>query len=104
MTTKLLQYILTGQLIRFYKTKEWKTLREIALKRDNYECQRCKKRGLYAKADCVHHVQYVKSVPTLALTLANLESLCNPCHNKEHNRLPNQKKAKSKRFVSEESW
>ena len=34
-----------NELWRFYKTKEWITLREKILKENNYECAECKKRG-----------------------------------------------------------
>ncbi|WP_036072049.1 HNH endonuclease [Paenilisteria rocourtiae] len=101
MTPKLYKLIQTNQLIKFYKSREWLELRLVALKRDNYECQRCKKKRRYRKADCVHHIKYVKEFPYLALTLSNLECLCNTCHNEEHDRLPNQKK---KEPINQERW
>ncbi|EAG5062204.1 HNH endonuclease, partial [Listeria monocytogenes] len=45
MTSKHYNLINTNQLMKFYKCKEWLSLRQEALKRDNYECQRCKKKG-----------------------------------------------------------
>ena len=35
-------------------------------------------------ADMVHHIKERTEYPELALTLENLISLCNACHNKEH--------------------
>ncbi|EAG6575944.1 HNH endonuclease, partial [Listeria monocytogenes] len=29
----------------FYKSKEWASIRKEVLKRDNYECQECKRQG-----------------------------------------------------------
>lgn len=95
-------FIETNQLMKFYKSREWKALRQEALKRDNYECQSCKRKGKYSKAQCVHHLKEVKVVPLLALTLDNLECLCNRCHNKEHDRYEAVRPVE--RFYSEERW
>ena len=99
---ELMNFIGSNQLMKFYKSREWKYVRLLALKRDNYECQQCKKRGKYSKAQCVHHKKEVRVVPLLALTLDNLESLCNRCHNKEHDRYQHVRKERP--FVSEERW
>ncbi|EEI9985213.1 TPA: HNH endonuclease [Listeria innocua] len=101
MTSKHYNLINTNQLMKFYKCKEWLSLRQEALKRDNYECQRCKKKGKQRQADCVHHIKYVKEFPAFALTLSNLECLCNQCHNEEHERLPNQQE---KKIINQERW
>lgn len=102
---ELMQYIYTDRLMKFYKSREWKALRLEALKRDNYECQACKRKGKYKKAQCVHHLKEVKIVPLLALTLSNLESLCNACHNKEHDRYGIKLREEGKqRFTNEERW
>ncbi|EUJ56429.1 HNH endonuclease [Listeria fleischmannii] len=104
MTPKLYKLIAADEMIKFYKSKEWRAVRADALQRDNHECQRCKRKGMFSPADCVHHIKYVKDCPYLALTLCNLESLCNQCHNEEHGRLPNQKKAKSNSNIFKERW
>ena len=68
-----------NELWRFYKTKEWITLRERILKENNYECAECKKRGRITRYDVkpdgtkvlistVHHVQFVRKHPELALS------------------------------------
>lgn len=103
MRKELLDLIREGKLMKFYKSREWRELRLIALTRDNNECQMCKKKGRYQKADCVHHIKEVKPYPLLALTLDNLMCVCNQCHNEIHDRLGRQEKAK-KRFQNEERW
>ncbi|WP_241747211.1 hypothetical protein [Lysinibacillus sphaericus] len=52
---ELIAFILSGELMKFYKSKEWMDLRLDALKRDNYECQSCKAAGRYHMAENVHH-------------------------------------------------
>ncbi len=79
----------------FYELKEWRKLRKEVLKLDKYECQMCKDIGLYKKSDTVHHINYVKLHPELALSKyyvdsegnmkRNLVSLCHNCHEKAHN-------------------
>lgn len=66
----------------FYLTKAWRELREVALARDNYLCQRCfKKKNKLISADMVHHIKPRLRFPDLALVLENLISLCWGCHN-----------------------
>lgn len=68
----------------FYKSTAWKHKRKHILRRDNYECQKCKREGRYSKATDVHHVKRLDNHPEFALTDDNLESLCPACHNREH--------------------
>ncbi|QJT71683.1 putative HNH endonuclease [Psychrobacillus phage Spoks] len=98
----LYKLIVTGQLINFYKSREWRDLRQIALRRDNYECLIHKRKGKYHKAECVHHIKEVKPHPHMALTLSNLMCLCNACHNEVHGRVGSQHKDKP--FTNEERW
>lgn len=85
---------------KFYDSREWKQLREEVKRRDNYECQECKRNGL-VKIDTneysekarrkkiqlvVHHKQELEEHPELALEIDNLETLCVECHNREHGR------------------
>jgi 5-methylcytosine-specific restriction enzyme A len=102
MTQELIQFIREDKLMKFYKSREWRTLRLEALRRDNNECQMCKDQGKYHKAECVHHIKEVKDYPMLALTLDNLMCLCNKCHNKVHDRLSIREKKKI--FINEERW
>lgn len=68
----------------FYKTRVWIEKRKEILKRDNYECQKCKSRGKAKRASAVHHIKHYKTHKHLALVNSNLISLCNSCHNEEH--------------------
>lgn len=107
MNPKLLEYIRTDNLMKFYKSREWRELRLKVLKRDNHECQMCKRKGKYRKADCVHHIKEVKDFPMLALSFNNLMCLCNQCHNEVHDRLKDavrNPKPKKMEFTNEERW
>lgn len=72
------------QIKQFYMSSAWKKVKEQALRRDHYECQRCKKKGIAEPATVVHHKKYLRDRPDLALTLDNLECLCSECHYREH--------------------
>lgn len=85
----------------FYNSALWLGKRSKALERDNNECQKCKAKGLYSKADCVHHKEHLRDRPDLALTDSNLISLCNSCHNEEH---PEKFNNKPKPLLNEERW
>jgi len=98
---ELIQFIINGELMKFYKSKEWMALRQKALKRDNFECQMCKDAGRYHKAENVHHLKEVKTHPHLSLTLGNLQCLCITCHNEVHDRLEVTRKDK---FYQDERW
>ncbi|EJR76684.1 hypothetical protein IK7_04757 [Bacillus cereus VD156] len=85
---------------KFYDSTAWRRCRELALIRDNYRCQECMKHDplIPVPADMVHHIKERNEYPELALTLDNLISLCNACHNKEHPEKGGGKK-KSKRKI-----
>lgn len=101
-TEEIVKLIQLNNLMKFYKSKAWLTLRKKALKRDNYECQMCKKKGKYHKAENVHHIKEVKQHPEQALHLDNLLSLCIKCHNEIHDRLDQQQK--KPKFMNKERW
>lgn len=90
----------------FYTSSLWLKVRAEALERDNYECQMCKLRGEYARADTVHHIKHLKDRIDLGLTLSNLISLCFDCHNLEHPEKVEamNKNNKRKGFYVEERW
>lgn len=107
------QLIEEDKLYKFYKCKEWRQLSEAVMKENNYECQHCKKRGFHTPARSVHHVQWVRRHPRLALsrtyiyngvTYNNLIPLCEDCHNKEHDKGKGWKKENKNKFVNEERW
>lgn len=105
-----------GQIYKFYKSKEWIELRNEVMRDDHYECQHCLKRGIYTRAEMVHHVNEVRKRPDMALTKEytdaitkekkrNLVSLCNSCHELEHDRFENiRAKHGTEKFTNEERW
>lgn len=96
----------------FYHTEDWKELKQEVLDELHYECQECLKKGIYTRADCVHHVNEVKHRPDLALSKyytdhegkqhRQLIPLCNTCHNIVHDKLG--KWQRKDRFSNEERW
>jgi 5-methylcytosine-specific restriction endonuclease McrA len=105
--------ISSDRIEQFYQTQDWKELRAAVLDYYHHECQECLKKGIYSKADCVHHVNEVRQNPALALSRwytdpktgknqPNLVPLCNQCHNNVHDKLGEwQRKDK---FQNEERW
>lgn len=77
----------------FYQSAAWKRTRQTVIKRANGLCERCKAAGLYVPGVIVHHKEYItpNNVHDASVTLdpANLEYLCEDCHNKEHKAKPN---------------
>lgn len=77
-------------IVGFYENKLWRRLRREVLRADKYECQICKGKGYYTKANHVHHINYVRKHPELALEThykdndgnikRNLISVCKNCH------------------------
>lgn len=117
------QLIREDRLIKFYQSPAWRALRKQALTRDNFECQECKRKGrvvstpMHTPGDPqgnaprgrnknslhVHHIKEIKDYPELALVITNLETLCQPCHNKVHDRFTTSSN-KTFRFWVEERW
>ena len=106
---KIRELIAEDKLYRFYKSTEWKALRDKILKENHYECEWCRDRGQISKAETVHHVQYVKNHPDLAMSefywfkgkrYRNLIALCHDCHDKAHERM----RYRKKKCVNEERW
>lgn len=110
------------EIWRFYKHPEWIALKEQILKENHYECRICKNSGIITRYDTdkdgnkvllstVHHVQWLKKYPELALSRTyewngkeypNLIPVCKACHNKCHKEKGF--KNKNKRFWTEERW
>ena len=114
LSRKHLEWIKAGELMKFYKCKEWKKIRQQAIERDNHECQHCRKNGKVTtrstitrhgkpmKMD-VNHIKPVKEYPHLALTLDNLEYLCVDCHNIADGK-DKMIHGGQPKFVNEERW
>ena len=69
---------------KLYQTKQWRVLRERALLRDTFTCQRCKcmlKRGKsHPQSAVVHHIDAHKGDPDKFFDLDNLQAVCWSCH------------------------
>lgn len=64
---------------KFYKSKAWKDLRKLALRRDLFTCADC-----YGRAQEVHHEIELTSQnisdPNISLNINLLTCLCHDCH------------------------
>ena len=105
--------IASGDVHPFYVSAEWiaKTVEVRRLDRD--ECQICKERGRYSRADLVHHEKHVKKFPHLALDIyyideegqrkRNLRCVCKDCH--EYVCHPERlRRRKKTAFETQERW
>lgn len=68
---------------KFYHSKEWESVRQYILRRDNYLCVRCNAPGKE-----IHHKTYLTpeniNDPDISLNPDNLITLCRDCHMDEH--------------------
>ena len=97
----------------FYCSAIWHRKRDEILRRDRYECQICKSRGKYKRAELVHHVQHLKDRPDLALADTYpgedgqeqrlMICVCIECHDNvcHPDRMRKERKEK---FTTEERW
>lgn len=73
----------------FYRSAVWAACRDSYIAKRRGLCERCLARGLIRAGKIVHHKTYLTpeniSIPGIALNHANLELLCQDCHNAEHN-------------------
>ena len=74
--------------LQFYKSNEWKLMKDKKLQDEQYLCERCKK-----LATEVHHIKYIQTEEgwPLRLEYDNLEALCVDCHNYRHSRFQRRK-------------
>ena len=95
MTQKFLKWlqglIAAGDVHPFYVCAQWLSVSHyVRYELDHDECQYCKERGRFHRAELVHHEKYVKKFPHLALDIyyidsdgrkkRNLRSACKDCH------------------------
>lgn len=115
LTNWIEHLISIDRLDKFYHSRYFTQIKLEVLKEQHYECQRCKEYGKLTivkpsikRSGVVHHVQYVRKHPELALSKyyidkhgnkqRNLITLCNPCHEIVHERF---EKSES---LNEERW
>lgn len=112
------EYKTKEQKRKFYDSRHWKAMRNAVKRRDNYECQECKRNG-YVTIDTneyserakrkkialvVDHIKELEDYPELALDDENLETLCVRCHNKKHGRYFIFNKRKPTKWDGDEKW
>ena len=95
----------------FYVSKEWRRLRKQILRDDKAECFHCRAKGFYSKANTVHHINYLRIHPELALsrmyvddegiTKRNLICVCRECHETVCHP---ERLRKAKEQLNEEKW
>ncbi len=85
-------------------------IRDKIFKKYHNECTWCREQGKISKAETVHHIQWVKTHPELALQefytykgkqYRNLVPLCHDCHDRAHNRM---KYKQQKKLINQERW
>ena len=54
-TQQIQKWITDGELWRFYKTKEWISLKNAVLAAGHYECKICRQRGRITRYDIESH-------------------------------------------------
>ena len=64
-----------------YGHRRWRGLRARILLAAGWACARCDR-----TASVVHHVKPLRDRPDLAFEPSNLQALCGPCHEAEHER------------------
>jgi 5-methylcytosine-specific restriction endonuclease McrA len=70
----------------FLESWEWRTIRARALEKHGARCQACGRTARDGVIINVDHVQPRARFPELALTLDNLQILCEPCNHGKGNR------------------
>lgn len=72
----------------FYKSQAWKSIRDVAIRRDAYLCVDCMHEGRVTPAEEVHHIIPLTPEnihdPNITLALDNLVSVCRECHKARH--------------------
>lgn len=106
------------QKCSFYDSYAWRKLSKQIKKRDNNECQECKRKGEVFIDDkryserakrkkiqlVVHHIKELEHYPELALDEENLETVCVNCHNREHNRYFHHGNQNKNKWIEDERW
>lgn len=69
---------------KFYKSKEWNTVRQLAIVRDHALCKDCLDNNVITPYNTVHHVVPIKEDWSRRLDINNLICLCESCHQKRH--------------------
>lgn len=75
---------------KFYKSKPWRTFREIIINERGNKCQECGKVITESKFLQIHHIEELTPIniddTSITLNPDNVIVVCQECHNKIHNR------------------
>ena len=71
----------------FYKSKEWNSVRQLAIIRDHALCKDCLDKNTITSYNTVHHIIPIKEEWSKRLDIDNLICLCESCHQKRHNKM-----------------
>ncbi|GAB0481680.1 hypothetical protein KML24007_04260 [Alistipes indistinctus] len=66
---------------KFYQSTAWRDLRALKLEQSPL-CEECQRKGITTLAQMVDHVVPINQGGA-KLDMENLQSLCNPCHNRK---------------------
>lgn len=69
---------------KFYKSREWEVLRQVAIVRDKGLCQDCLNNNKIVPFYTVHHIIPIKVDWSKRLNTDNLICLCESCHQIRH--------------------
>lgn len=74
----------------FYFSPAWRKTREAYLKSVGGLCEICLEKGIYTRADIVHHKEHITpdniGDENITLDWGNLQAVCKQCHNDIHSR------------------
>ena len=108
---RLRRLIADGREHAFYLWGPWRRLRREVLDMDRHECQFCRARGRYSRAEIVHHIKHLRERPDLALSIwdpetgeRQLAAVCRACHEMEHPEAMVHLPRRSERFETPERW
>ncbi|MCT0441289.1 HNH endonuclease [Lactococcus lactis] len=65
---------------KFYQGKQWRSIREVALRRDNYLCQYCLNHKRVRTGNIGDHIVPYEVEPENRTNLANIAIACSKCH------------------------
>lgn len=84
---------------RLYNSSAWQKCRAAYMEKVGYLCEDCLARGVYTKAEIVHHIIPIDETnaddPSITLNFDNLRAVCRYCHAAEHG-------AKKRRYITDE--
>lgn len=93
---------------QFYWSNDWRKMRIYIRKRDNNECQECKRNGrVTTQSDSrlfVDHIIELEKRPDLRLEPKNLEVKCFNCHEIKHERMFKGSNGKKNKWEGDEWW